>query len=124
MNHGPASEEAIRIEAFILSEQAGHPSGRDHLFWQEAEAIIHKRLAAGLVKPARGGKAAAVSTGKKPEAPVPNKRKSATTKAPSKAAKPVVAEQPELPVTIISEAATAPVAKRPLAKRPSTPRKR
>ena len=32
-------DEAIRIEAYLLSEKAGHPSGMDAYFWEQAQAI-------------------------------------------------------------------------------------
>lgn len=32
--------DAIRTEAYLLSEQAGHPPGMDKFFWQEAEALV------------------------------------------------------------------------------------
>ena len=37
--------EHIRLEAFLLSEQAGHPTGMDETFWVQAEAIVHGRTA-------------------------------------------------------------------------------
>jgi hypothetical protein len=38
--HGHKKEEAIRIEAYLLSEKAGHPAGMEDYFWQEAELIV------------------------------------------------------------------------------------
>ena len=38
--HGHKKEEAIRIEAYLLSEKAGHPAGMESYFWQEAELIV------------------------------------------------------------------------------------
>lgn len=37
--------EHIRLEAYLLSEQAGHPTGMDETFWVQAEAIVHGRTA-------------------------------------------------------------------------------
>lgn len=61
------SEEAIRIEAYILSEKAGHPGGMEHYFWTQAEAIVQARRTAVAVaveaaaKPAARPKAAAAA---------------------------------------------------------------
>jgi hypothetical protein len=40
---GQTAHEAIRIEAYLLSEKAGHPAGMDAYFWQEAELIVADR---------------------------------------------------------------------------------
>ena len=37
------ADEAIRIEAYLLSEKAGHPAGMEAYFWQEAELIVADR---------------------------------------------------------------------------------
>ncbi len=37
--------EYIRLEAYLLSEKAGHPSGMDEFFWAQAEEIVHGRIA-------------------------------------------------------------------------------
>jgi hypothetical protein len=37
------AEEMIRIEAYLLSEKAGHPAGMEAYFWQEAELIVAGR---------------------------------------------------------------------------------
>ena len=51
---GQTVEESIRIEAYLLSEKAGHPSGMHHYFWEQAQAIVHTRTmaVAGAVKKA------------------------------------------------------------------------
>jgi hypothetical protein len=69
---GSKANESIRIEAYLLSEKAGHPAGMEAYFWQEAELLVAsrseksapKRLAAkGKAKAAKPVKAA--KTGKK-----------------------------------------------------------
>ena len=55
-------QDYIQLEAFLLSERAGHPTGMDKIFWMQAEAIVHGRTA--VVAPA--GKPA--KTAKKPAA--------------------------------------------------------
>lgn len=35
-----ALQESIRAQAYLLSEQAGHPPGKDKYFWFQAEAMI------------------------------------------------------------------------------------
>jgi hypothetical protein len=47
---GQTPEEAVRIEAFILSEKAGHPAGMETYFWREAELIVAGRTSAGSEK--------------------------------------------------------------------------
>lgn len=71
---GKSLEESIRIEAYLLSEKAGHPGGMDAYFWSEAELIVAgrgaekpaapKRLAA-KGKPSAEAKAKKAGTGKK-----------------------------------------------------------
>lgn len=72
--------ESTRIEAYLLSEKAGHPSGMDHYFWKEAEAIVHARtkVVATAVKKAAAAKPKAEA---KPKAA----RKSALSSATGKA---------------------------------------
>ncbi len=41
----PSLHEHIRLEAFLLSEKAGHPTGMDEFFWAQAEAMVHGRTA-------------------------------------------------------------------------------
>ena len=36
------TETLIRLEAYLLSERAGHPAGMDAIFWKQAEAIVHE----------------------------------------------------------------------------------
>ena len=43
-------QESIQLEAYLLSERAGHPTGMDTFFWMQAEAIVHGRAA--VVAPA------------------------------------------------------------------------
>ena len=47
----------IQLEAYLLSERAGHPTGMDNFFWMQAEAMVHGRAAvvapAGKTKPAK-----------------------------------------------------------------------
>jgi len=54
-------DEAIRIEAYLLSEKAGHPSGMEHYFWEQALAIVQARktAVAGAVKQVAKKKTAA-----------------------------------------------------------------
>ena len=42
-NNGLTRDEAIRLEAYLLSEKAGHPTGMEQFFWQQAEALVQKR---------------------------------------------------------------------------------
>ena len=42
-NPGSKADELIRIEAYILSEKAGHPAGMEAYFWQEAELLVASR---------------------------------------------------------------------------------
>ena len=45
-----ATDEAIRIEAYLLSEKSGHPAGMEAYFWQEAELIVASRAEKAPVK--------------------------------------------------------------------------
>ena len=36
-------EEGIRVEAYLLSEKAGHPQGMEAYFWNEATLIVAGR---------------------------------------------------------------------------------
>ena len=59
--------ELTRIEAFLLSEKAGHPSHMHDYFWSQAEAIVRQRAAIVAVAVKVAGKkkpAAAKTTGK------------------------------------------------------------
>ncbi len=42
-NNGLTREESIRLEAYLLSEKAGHPTGMEQFFWMQAEALVQKR---------------------------------------------------------------------------------
>ena len=85
-NNGHSSDEAIRIEAYLLSEKAGHPRGREQTFWKQAEAIVHSRLTSKITKekpaakskpfPVKGASSAKAQPLKKPvAAKVPKKAK-------------------------------------------------
>lgn len=77
--------EHIRLEAFLLSEQAGHPTGMDETFWVQAEAIVHGRTAvvAGAGKSTKAkAKTAATTKPAKMNAAAPVKAKTAPKKAP------------------------------------------
>jgi hypothetical protein len=72
---GQTPEEAIRVEAYLLSEKAGHPVGMEAYFWQEAELIVAgrnekpvpaKRLAA-KGKPKAGAAAKSAAGAKAPK---------------------------------------------------------
>lgn len=69
-NHGHAHspDEAIRIEAYLLSEKAGHPKGMEHTFWKQAEAIVHSRLTSKITKEKRSAKGKPVPIEGKPAA--------------------------------------------------------
>ncbi len=86
----------ISLEAFLLSEQAGHPTGMDKTFWEQAEAIVQGRAAvvAGAGKAVKTNAKAADTT--KPT------RKSASTPSQPKAA----------PEKISAKAKTKPASKR------------
>ena len=43
--NGQNINELTRIEAFLLSEKAGHPSHMHDYFWTQAEAIVRQRAA-------------------------------------------------------------------------------
>ena len=70
--------EHIRLEAFLLSEKAGHPAGMDQTFWVQAEAIVHGRTAvvagAGKSTKAKAKPSAAAKAAKKPSAPAAAKK--------------------------------------------------
>ncbi len=52
-SNGKKAEELIRIEAYLLSEKAGHPEGMDAYFWTEAELIVAGRTAEKAASPKR-----------------------------------------------------------------------
>ena len=87
--------DSIRVEAFLLSEKAGHPSGMAHYFWTQAEAIVRTRATAVsvAVKPAakRTVKSKAVVTDK----PTSKLKAKAKATAPKTEAKTVKAAKPK-----------------------------
>ncbi len=102
--NGQSVQELIRLEAYLLSERAGHPHGMQQAFWAQAEGIIlgrsHKTKPAK--KPAATSKAAAPAV-KKPA------KKTATAKTEKQL--PLV---PEISVTAkkaTTKDKTAPTAK-------------
>ena len=106
-----ALEEAIRIEAYVLSEKAGHPAGMEHAFWVQAEAAILAKSsgAAGkrpsrkmAVKKAKPKKPALKMTlpkkiAAKPEPAKIKPKAAAAPVIPPKAVAPVAAPKPEKP---------------------------
>ena len=36
------TETLIRLEAYLLSERAGHPAGMDAIFWKQAETLVRE----------------------------------------------------------------------------------
>ena len=50
---GQTADELIRIEAYLLSEKAGHPQGMDDYFWSEATVIVAGRAGEKAAKPKR-----------------------------------------------------------------------
>ncbi len=44
--NGQNTHELTRIEAYLLSEKAGHPSHMHDYFWTQAEAIVRQRVTA------------------------------------------------------------------------------
>ena len=111
-SHGIPLEEAIRIEAYLLSERSGHPSGSDAMFWAQAEEIIHGRVAAtvgGSVVPPTKKKAVRKSALKDAPAVEPMAKKvtpkvKAATK-PTGIKKQSAADQPELPAMPVAKKA-------------------
>jgi hypothetical protein len=81
-SHGQTPEEAIRIEAFILSEKAGHPAGMETYFWREAELIVAGRGAGGE----KSGAPKRLSAKAKPKAAAAAKPAAAAKKTPKKKA--------------------------------------
>ncbi len=99
-NTGLTREESIRLEAYLLSEKAGHPTGMERYFWMQAEAIVQKRSTSALPeeKPAP---AAPKSRAKKPVAATAKPKAAAAPKvtkaATAKAVKPAAPETPAAP---------------------------
>lgn len=80
MNNDTLSlHEHISLEAFLLSEQAGHPAGMDETFWTQAEAIVHGRTAVV----AGAGKATAKAKAKTPTKPKASRLAVARNGSPS-----------------------------------------
>ncbi len=65
-SNGKNIEELTRIEAYLLSEKAGHPSHLHNYFWTQAEAIVRQRAAVVEVAVKATAKAAAKSAKAKP----------------------------------------------------------
>ncbi len=128
---GHTVEELIRLEAYLLSEKAGHPAHMERKFWVQAEAIVKERLAAKAPKKAVGktakAPAAAIVPAKKP-APkvVPAKKPVArllpTPEAPA-VAKPAT-KKTGSPRTAKAEPVPKATAKPVAAKTPKAPAKR
>ena len=57
-------DELTRLEAYLLSEKAGHPSHMHDYFWTQAEAMVRQRVAIVPI----AVKKPAVSASKKPVA--------------------------------------------------------
>lgn len=109
-------EEATRIEAYLLSEKAGHPAGMDGYFWEQATAIVHVRqtAVAGAVKEAAAVKARAkakpaVAVKAKTPAKPPTEVKPKAAAAKKPAAKGSPGKEPQLP---LSGETTTPARKR------------
>ena len=77
-------DESIRIEAYLLSEKAGHPSGREHYFWKEAEAIVHARTKAVSVAVKKAAAKTAAKGKPAVKAKTPAKPKAAAKPRPAK----------------------------------------
>ena len=115
---GPGREEAIRIEAYLLSEQAGHPTGMESVFWVQAEAIVHSRLAAvaAAVEMAAAKKTAPRQAAGKARPKLPAKAKASASVKTKTPAAVKSAPAPAAVVAPIAEpppAAPAPKAKAP-----------
>lgn len=95
-NHQPTTtntEDAIRIQAYLLSEKAGHPAGMEAAFWAEAERLVNGRRSPNGAKPGPARKkSTAAPKPPSPKAASPEGRK--VGRKPSSAAK-VDAPQPE-----------------------------
>ena len=77
-------KEAIRTEAYLLSEKAGHPPGMETAFWAQAETLVASRAAKSAPKRKAASKPPVVAKSPKGTAAAPK-----TTKTP--AAKPAPA---------------------------------
>ena len=92
--NGPNINELTRIEAYLLSEKAGHPSHMHDYFWTQAESIVRQRVAIVEVAKATGKNTAKATKGaavksvagkakKKTAEPKPEKSGTAKKAAPA-----------------------------------------
>ena len=104
-------DEAIRIEAYLLSEKAGHPAGMEAYFWEQAQVIVQARTTAVAV-------AVKKATAKKPSVAkaklkaTPAKAKPAAVKKESKPKAAAKATQ----LSLDGSAPASPARKRPAKK--------
>ena len=82
-------EESIRLEAYLLSERAGHPHGLEKTFWVQAEAIVH------------GHTAVVVPSVLKKAAKAPISKAAPKKKAAAKAVKPKKTSVPPAPTDLL-----------------------
>ncbi len=82
-------QELTRIEAYLLSEKAGHPSHMHDYFWTQAEAIVRQRAAIVYV--------AVKAAGKKSTGPAAKAKPATAAKTPATAKKPVAAARKKTP---------------------------
>ncbi len=103
-----SSNEVIRIEAYLLSENAGHPHGMEAVFWAEGEAIVQRRRTPQAAPKTTAGKKA------------PANKKTATGIAPAKTSAVSKKSGTALPVPSKAPAANKPVqAKASATKKPA-----
>ena len=82
---GQDIHELTRLEAYLLSEKAGHPAHMHDYFWSQAEAIVRQRAAVvDIAVKAAGKKAPKVSKAKSEPAakPATPAKKPAAKKTP------------------------------------------
>lgn len=108
---GQTIHELTRVEAYLLSEKAGHPSHMHDFFWSQAEGIVRQRLT--IVETA-----VKASREKAPKA----------AKAASVSAKPAMSKakrmpEAQLPLGDVSTAAKKPKTATPTKKTVATPAK-
>lgn len=99
--NGKNIEELTRIEAYLLSEKAGHPSHMHDYFWTQAQALVRHRVAIveeavkALAKPAKAKPATAKTSGaKKPVAQLLLDEKPAPARTKAKAVTPAANKAP------------------------------
>ena len=98
--NGKSIHELTSIEAYLLSEKAGHPSHMHDYFWAQAEAIVRQRAAIVDVAIKASGKKAPKTTAKAKPAP---------TAKPAIAAKKAVAKKtPAQPLPAVAETVAKP----------------